>query len=171
MLLEIKKTYNLLGAISISTKVIKGNLIGHIGRFISPNFQRQKIAGSAGSVVLDFMYKYLIDKEKPEIYNGINNPFFLSTCHPFNSASRGMQAHHGASFAQYNKDKKRFEYITKRSEHEQVLNEEHPIEWKAIYKGMEICSKTGTIYPLSIKNTERETYTCKNIVDKNKAME
>ena len=166
-----KQSANLLGVVSISTKIIKDNLIGHIGRFISPRFQRQKIAGTAGSVVLDFMYKYLMDKEKPEIYNGINDPLFLSTCHPFNFASRSMQKHHGASFSQYNKNKIRFEYLTKRTEHEQTINETTPIEWKAKYKGMEITSKTGTEYPLSIQNKDDKAIFIQNIIDKNKIME
>ena len=82
-----------------------------------------------------------------------------------------MQAHHGASFSQYNKNKKRFEYLTKRSEHEQTINETTSIEWKAKYKGMEITSKTGTEYPLSIQNKDDKIIFIQNTLDKNKTIE
>ena len=82
-----------------------------------------------------------------------------------------MQKHHGASFSQYNKNKKRFEYLTKRTEHEQTINESIPVEWKAKYKGMEITSKTGTEYPLSIQNKDDKAIFIQNIIDKNKIME
>ena len=89
-LLRDKETNGLMGVMAISTKIIKGNLIGHSARFISPDFQRQKIAGTAGFVALDFMYKYLADKEQPNLYKGENKPLFATTCHPFSSASRGL---------------------------------------------------------------------------------
>lgn len=146
-----KETNGLMGVMAISTKIIKGNLIGHSARFISPDFQRQKIAGTAGFVALDFMYKYLADKEQPNLYKGENKPLFATTCHPFNSASRGLQLHNGANFSQYNAQKHKFEYTTERQTHEQKINSAQTIAWTAKYKGMDISSSTGTDYSLSIR--------------------
>ena len=147
-----KETNGLMGVMAISTKIIKGNLIGHSARFISPDFQRKKIAGTAGFVALDFMYKYLADKEQPNLYKGEDKPLFATTCHPFNSASRGLQMHNGADFSQYNAQKHKFEYTTTREAHEQKINQAQAIMWNAQYKGLEISSNTGTKYDLSVRD-------------------
>ena len=139
-----EQSNKLLGVMAFSTKIIRNNLIGHSARFISPDYQRQKIAGTAGFVALDFMYKYLVDVRSPDLYKGENPPLFATTCHPFNSASRGLQGHNGAKFKQYNPTSHKFEYTTERSVHENKINGAERISWNATYQGLSISSKTGT---------------------------
>ena len=145
-----KESNQLFGVMAISTKIIKGNLIGHSARFISPDIQRRGIAGTAGFVALDFMYKYLIDKEQPHLYDGDEKPLFATTCHPFNQASRCLQGHNGAKFSQYDEEHCKFQYTTKREQHEQRIAEAPSIAWTAVYKNKKISSKTGH-YPLSVE--------------------
>ena len=162
-----KESYKLLGVMALSTKIIKGNLIGHSARFISPDYQRQKIAGTAGFVALDFMYKYLIDVEQPNLYQENNKPLFATTCHPFNSASRGLQGHNGAKFKGYNAVSHKFEYTTERSSHEEKLNQSTSIIWSANYKGKTIKSQTGMKFQLSIEKENTSLWFQEKILTKN----
>ena len=147
-----KESNNLIGVMAISTRIIQNNLIGHSARFISPDYQRRRIAATAGSVALDFMYKYLADVEKPDLYKN-NEPVFATTCHPFNSASRGLQGHNGARFSGYDPKAHKFRYATSRAAHEEMLNSpgNSEIAWTATYKGNIISSQTGSRFQLSVK--------------------
>ena len=59
-----KKSNTLIGATTISTKIINDNniaQIGHSGQFIHPDYQRKGYISETKAVMVDFMYKYLID--------------------------------------------------------------------------------------------------------------
>lgn len=67
-----KGSEKIIGVVSISLKVKqdkdKKNRIGHFGRFIHPEFQKKGYISEVGAVMLDFMYKYLIEKNTMKIY-------------------------------------------------------------------------------------------------------
>lgn len=91
-----KKSGKMIGATMISSKVLFVNgmpLIGHSGQFIHPEFQKKGVVTDTKAVMVDFMYKYLIDKQKKSLPG---NAVFYTTCHVLNTGSRMLQKKSGA---------------------------------------------------------------------------
>lgn len=86
------ETSKIIGGFSISTRILKDDngkqKIGHAGMFLHPDYQRKGIVSEANAVMIDFMYKYLLD----ELGNTIpDNTYFYTMCHPLNSGSQKIQ--------------------------------------------------------------------------------
>lgn len=148
----------LIGVIAISTKVLKdgegNNKIGHSGMFLHPDYQKKGIVSEANAVMIDFMYKYLLDEQGKQLSD---NTFYYTTCHPLNIGSQKIQEKAGG-ILQTKKavNKEKFEFYATREQQENSPLFKNPIKWRAcLDNGIIIASLTGknfTLHHISSSN-------------------
>lgn len=157
-----KKTGELIGGTMFSTKVIPINgilVIGHSGQFIHPTYQQQGIISETKAVMVDFMYKYLIDNQKADVPN---NAKFYTTCDVLNRGSRKLQEKSGATCINPDcLDARKLLYMATREEiTHSALFSKH-ILWQAeLDNGTVFKSMTGSLVP-----APKKLYENKNLLD------
>lgn len=157
-----KKTGELIGGTMLSTKVLLKNgipVIGHSGQFISPTYQQQGIISETKAVMVDFMYKYLIDDQKADVPD---NAKFYTTCDVLNRASIRLQAKSGASCINPDcQDTHKLLYMATREEitHSDLFSKH--ILWQAELDNSTVFkSMTGSLVP-----TPKKLYESRNLLD------
>lgn len=130
-----KETGEIMGATMISTKVLNKDgieCIGHSGQFIDPKFQRKGYISETKAVMVDFMYRYLIDEKKSSISS---DTVFLTTCDVLNKAAQMLQLKSGAHCI--NKDNPIDGKYIYHASREDIMNSDllkrHRVGWKAIF--------------------------------------
>lgn len=91
-----KESRKIIGCTMLSTKILLKNgipCIGHSGQFIHPDFQKKGLISETKAVMVDFMYKYLIDSKGKSIPD---NTMFFTTCDILNKGSQKLQKKSGA---------------------------------------------------------------------------
>lgn len=127
-----KQTNALIGATTISARAIAKEdvyRIGHSGQFIHPDFQRKGYISETKAVMVDFLYKYLLDMRcvlVPE------KNVFYTTCHELNQGSAALQSKSGARPVGYIEDSNKIEFYADREDllNSRLMNK--PILWKAL---------------------------------------
>lgn len=150
-----KQSGKIIGATMLSTKVLYKNslpIIGHSGQFIHPSMQRKGIISETKAVMVDFMYKYLLDNQQKEIPQ---NTKFYTTCDVLNRGSKSLQKKSGAVCI--NPDKPEGHKLLFLASREEITSSslllQHNISWSAeLEDGSHFYSSTNPKLALTLKN-------------------
>lgn len=140
-----KKSNTLIGATTISTKIINDNniaQIGHSGQFIHPDYQRKGYISETKAVMVDFMYKYLIDMNITPVPP---QHLFYTTCDKLNVGSQALQKKSGASASGYAANNlNKIKFYTDRNDITSSPLMQKEISWKAeLDNGKKLISKVS----------------------------
>ncbi len=147
-----KNTGKVIGATMLSTRVLEKNgklIVGHSGQFIHPESQRKGIISDTKAVMVDFMYKYLIDDQKANVPQ---DALFYTTCDVLNRGSRRLQEKSGARCINPdNPENGKFLFIATREEITSSPLFSRNIPWTAVTEnGVNFHSSTKPSYSFSV---------------------
>lgn len=148
-----KRKNKLIGATTISTKMLDKDgvaQIGHSGQFIHPEFQKKGYISETKAVMVDFMYKYLVDMNITPI---AENSVFYTTCHELNQGSKALQNKSGAVPVGYIADDNKVKFYATRENLECSRLMSRKVLWKAALDNGKILTSAVSEKKLSVYNT------------------
>lgn len=160
-----KQKNRLIGATTISTKMLKDenvSQIGHSGQFIHPDFQKKGYISETKAIMVDFMYKYLIDMNITPV---AENSVFYTTCHELNQGSKALQNKSGASPVGYIASTNKIKFYATRKDIENSRLMSSKIEWKASLDNGKTLTSATTKQEMSLYHSIQQL---KNFTPKDK---